>query len=393
MQEIVQGLEALNKQFVDFKEYNERELKEIKRSGVAAPETKEALERLEKQLQATEERVEKELKQIRFESSKPPESAETKAAETKELERKYWREVGMGNALPTEVKAIIGAVDTSAGYGVPETFQSLVIKSLTEFSPVRSVARVVNLTSGDTYEAPKRTAVVSTNWTAEIQEATETENTYGLEKIPVHNLNAATLVSLNAIEDSRIDLEAELRLDFVEQLAAKEAYGFVRGSGINQAQGFVNKGDEVKSGSNGDFDADDLIDLLGSLKEGYMRNAVFGFNRATMRKIRKLKANNQYIWAPFDGPANTLAGGMPSTILGRPWVIMADLADTGLTNAQSVVCGDFQRGYVIVDRVGMTIIRDIYTKSGANQVKFVLRRRVGGQVVLPEAIKVLKEAA
>ncbi len=49
--------------------------------------------------------------------------------------------------------------------------------------------------------------------------------------------------------------------------------------------------------------------------------------------------------------------------------------------------GDFSRGYLIADRIDMQVIRmnEKYAEQG--QVGFLIRRRVCGQVVLPEAIR------
>ena len=50
--------------------------------------------------------------------------------------------------------------------------------------------------------------------------------------------------------------------------------------------------------------------------------------------------------------------------------------------------GDFNRGYLIVDRVGVRIIRDPY--SSKPYVLFYTTKRVGGGVQNFEAIKLMK---
>lgn len=58
-----------------------------------------------------------------------------------------------------------------------------------------------------------------------------------------------------------------------------------------------------------------------------------------------------------------------------------------------IVFGDFAAGYAIADRVGFEIVRDDYTGAANGIVKLHARRRVGGRVVMGEALTKLKVAA
>ena len=42
---------------------------------------------------------------------------------------------------------------------------------------------------------------------------------------------------------------------------------------------------------------------------------------------------------------------------------------------------------MIVDRVNLAILRDPFTQATSGNVRYVARKRVGAQVILPEAIK------
>ena len=59
-------------------------------------------------------------------------------------------------------------------------------------------------------------------------------------------------------------------------------------------------------------------------------------------------------------------------------------------NALPVAFGNFQRGYLVVDRVGVRILRDPY--SAKPYVLFYTTKRVGGGVQDFNAIKLLKIA-
>jgi HK97 family phage major capsid protein len=61
--------------------------------------------------------------------------------------------------------------------------------------------------------------------------------------------------------------------------------------------------------------------------------------------------------------------------------------------AYPVLFGDFKRGYKIIDRVGLAILRNPYIAAGSGTVRFHARKRVGGKVVMPEAILKMKMQA
>jgi HK97 family phage major capsid protein len=115
-------------------------------------------------------------------------------------------------------------------------------------------------------------------------------------------------------------------------------------------------------------------------------------NRFSLRDIRKLKdTNGNYIWAPGLGPGGGVSGALPATILDAPYTIAVDMPNA--TSAlQPVAFGDFSRGYLVVDRIEIAVLRDPFTQANAGAVVFHARKRTGGQVILPEAIKLLNMA-
>ena len=57
----------------------------------------------------------------------------------------------------------------------------------------------------------------------------------------------------------------------------------------------------------------------------------------------------------------------------------------------SIALGDFKRGYKIIDRLGIRVLRDPFTAKPF--VVFDYTKRVGGDVVVFEAIKIQKLSA
>lgn len=292
-------------------------------------------------------------------------------------------------------RGLVASDDTKGGYTATKEFVNELIKTETEMCPFRSLARV-RPTSRKAIQMPKKTATFSAVWVGETDTRSETDGLrFGLEEIPAHEMSAVVKVSNEDLEDSALDLEQLIREEVAEQFAVAETTAFITGLGVKKPWGVAvdTAITNTNSGSNGDFDADDLIDLLYGLKAVYWRNATWMFNRTTLRKIRKLKANNEYIWSPGNTYPNSIVNGLAPTILDRPYVITPEMQSTGTTGNVSVLVGDIRRGYIIVDRVAVSILRDPFTEAQYGNVVFWARKRVGGQVVLAEAINRLQESA
>lgn len=266
-------------------------------------------------------------------------------------------------------------------------FEMNVIKGIRENSPVRQVARIKTIGSGDSWHGMVRKSTISSQQAGERENVSDTGTPkYKAVRIQTFERSASPALTRQQIEDSFNDIVAEVREDAVEEFQVQEGNQFISGNGSDEPEGILTNSDvkSTDSGSNSSFDFDDLIDLQTSLKQGY--TGVFMFSRQTRGYIRKLKdSDNQYLWSP------NLAANAPNTLLGDPYVLATDLADpsSGNYSANDVpaLYGDFQRGYYIVDRLGLDVLRDPY--SNRPFIEIYMRRRYGGQVVLAEAIKKL----
>jgi HK97 family phage major capsid protein len=173
--------------------------------------------------------------------------------------------------------------------------------------------------------------------------------------------------------------------EFGEQFAKAEGTAFVSGNAVGKPEGFLSNSSvgTVNSGNGTALTADGLISLYHEPKAEYASNGVFVFSRSTLSAIRKLKtAGNDYVFQA----GNQLSGGMVATILGAPYIQATDMPSVGAGN-KPIAFGDFRRGYMIVDRVNLAILRDPFTQATAGNVRYVARKRIGGQVILAEAIK------
>jgi len=212
--------------------------------------------------------------------------------------------------------------------------------------------------------------------------------------IATHEMHATPKATQKLIDDASIDVEAWVAERVAEKFANLEASAFINGDGSGKPKGILTYAagtafgqiEQIDSGADGAVTADGLIQLYYALKEDYAKNAAFLMRRSVLQSVRLLKeaTTNQYLWQPG------LAAGQPDTLLGVPVKTAADMP-AAAADSLSVAVGDFKRGYLIVDRTGIRILRDPFTDKP--YVKFYTTRRVGGEVVNSEAIKLLKLAS
>lgn len=278
--------------------------------------------------------------------------------------------------------------DNTAGYLAPPEYVAELIKGIVEISPIRSIARVRS-TTNRSVQIPSRTSTFAASFVAEQGSRPETTGyQVGMEEVATHELYALVDISEQELEDSVFNLEQEMTQEFTEQFAKAEGNAFVTGNSVGKPEGIVTNTSVgvTPSGVAADIDANALITLYHAVKPDYSRNGTFVFNRATLARIRKLQdqTGNYVFQTGF-----SLQVGVPNTILGSPYVEATDVADIG-ASSKSVFFGDFRRGYLIVDRVQMSVMRDPFTQATSGNVRYIARRRIGGQVILPEAIRILQ---
>jgi HK97 family phage major capsid protein len=288
-----------------------------------------------------------------------------------------------------EVKNLRVSDDTAGGYLAPAEFSAEVDKNLIQFSPIRDAARVGPTSSGSVI-IPKRTGRPTGSWVGETEARPETASTYGQAEIPVDEMACYVDVSNKLLEDAAVDVAGEVAFDVAEEFGRLEGSAFAIGNGVKKPLGFMSDTNVAYSPSgsasviaDADGGVDGLIDLMYALHPFYRSRGVWMANGTTIGKLRKLKdADKNYIWQP------TIQAGQPDTLLGRPIIEAPDMPDiTGGTFP--LAFGDFT-AYRIYDRVGMSILRDPYSQATNGITRFHARKRVGGRLIRPEAIRKLK---
>ena len=362
---------------------------EAKLNGIESTlETLESMNSSITQTKAAQEATTAKLSELETVLSRPNSGVSVKAVDDYCTAFDQYCRKGREGLNEVEKKALTVSNDSTGGYLAPPEYVRELLKTVTEMSAIRGIARI-RTTGQRSIQVPKRTAQFAASWVAESGTRAETTGwQVGLEEIPAHEHFAMVDISEQDLEDSVFDLEAEMQSEFAEQFALAEGTAFVTGNGVGKPEGFMTNGDvgEINSGHATVLPADALIALVHSVKSDYSKNGTFVFNRSTLASIRKLKDTaGQYVFQA----GMLLTGGMSNTVLGHPYIEATDMPDEA-SAAYPIAFGDFNRGYMIVDRVAMAVLRDPFTQATTGNVRYIARRRTGGQVVQAEAIAKMK---
>lgn len=288
-----------------------------------------------------------------------------------------------GSFDDAEQKALLRTdSDTSGGFLVPLEMDNSITKEITEISAIRSVARVRTI-AAKSLEIPGRSSIPVATYEGEAEAGDDSTSNYRNETLTTFRQTFTSPITMDMLMDAAFNMESEIMSDASEAFALGEGAGFVNGNGNKTPKGFLQDSRITgrNSSTSGTIDADDVILISGELKVGY--SPTYIFNRRTLAFLRTLKATDgNFLWQPG------LNGVVANTINGFPYLIAEDMPDIA-ANSKSIAFGDFLRGYTIVDRTGLSVVRDEFTMKKQAIVEFTMNRWNTGQVTLPEAIKVI----
>lgn len=392
--EITERVSQLGNAWEQFKQVNDQRLGELERKGHADPLYMEHLSKISEAMDTTKNRMER--METAFSRPELGVEGETKMAspyvsEYKRAFEGYLRK-GLDAGLERlQTKALSVGSDPDGGYLVTPSMTQKIIQAVFETSPMRELASVETI-STDSLDIIDDHNDVSSGWTSETASISET-NTAQIAKrnIPTFALYAQPKATQKLIDDAAIDIEAWLAEKIADNFSRKENTAFISGDGVSQPRGILSYTagttwgtiEQVASGTSATITPDGLIKIYYALKDTYSKNATFLMNRTSVQAVRLLKeaTTNQYLWQPG------LTLGQPDTLMGVP-VAMATDMPVAAANSLSVAVGDFKSAYQIVDRQGIQVLRDPFTEKP--YVKFYTTKRVGGDVINFDAIKLLK---
>lgn len=411
-EELKQLGETINRNFDEFKKSNDARLKAIEEKGHAPADVEaktnkisEAITKLEEKFEAVQTAMsrivvdstgEKDGDKIIRLSKKHMSSFMKKGAFSEESFKAYQQEMkdymGEGNE---EFKTLSVGSDPDGGYFVRPQMAASIGKKVFESSPMRALADSITI-STDAYEEFYDNDEPASGWVGEQTTRSVTANNVIKKlRIEAHELHSSPKATQKLLDDSSIDIESWHAGKVQEKFARDEATAFITGNGVAKPRGILsyasgdgfNMIEQISSNSSANFDADDLIDVQDSLLEAFQNGASWLMRRASWSYVRKLKdGEGRYLVAP----GGNLLSGNSMELLGKPVSFAADMPAIG-ADSLSVAYGNYKSGYMIVDRIGIRVLRDPFTSKGS--VIFYTTKRVGGGVHQFQTIKLLKLSA
>lgn len=302
----------------------------------------------------------------------------------KELEGKAWS---------------IGS-SADGGYALPLVIETEIAKFARDLSPIRGIAKVVQVGTSDYHKLVNVNGIAS-GWVGETASRPATNTSTFADVVPpMGEVYANPQITQTSLDDMFFDAESELISQLSEELAVAEGAAFTTGNGTNKPKGFLayttaatadssrafGTIEHIATGVSADFPAsnkvDFLIDIVSKLKAAYRPGANWTMPKSLMFEIMKMKdTTGQYLWQPM------IKDGLVISLLGYAVVEVEDMP-VKAASSLSIAYGNFNRAYLIVDRVGTRMLRDPY--SNKPYVGFYTTKRMGGAVVNSEAIKIGK---
>ncbi|HMT33881.1 MAG TPA: phage major capsid protein [Dermatophilaceae bacterium] len=294
-----------------------------------------------------------------------------------------------------DTRALSSVTDAAGGYTVPDEFSNRLVETMQAYGGLLGIVDVLTTASGTDLLWP--TNDDTANEGAILDENTqisEQDVAFGQGKLKAYTYTSKLIrVPLQLLQDSAIDIEAFLARRIGERIGRAVAGHIATGAGTTQPVGVADAtvgfgvGVTGATGNTTTVTYDSLVDLEHSVDPAYRGSAQYAMNDLTLAAIRKLKdSQNRPLWVP------SVAGGVPSTINGRPYTIDNKLPAPA-ANAKSILFGDFKTGYIARRVSGAQVLRLSERYADFLQVGFFGFARWDGVIQDAAAVKAYKHSA
>ena len=383
-------VEGLQSAFGQFKAEHTKQLEEVK-AGKSGADQEAKLEKINSALNGLQKEVEDAHTKIA--------SAQMGATGAGVRDKEYTDSFNAHMRKGDVQAALNKGTDEEGGFLAPVEWDRTITDKLRDESPMRQLAQV-QVTSKAGWSKLFNMGGTGSGWVGETDARPETATpvlaALGFGHGEIYANPAATQQTL---DDAEISIEAWLAAEVRSEFAEQEGQAFISGDGVKKPAGiltYVTGGANaakhpfgaikaINSGAAADISSDAALDLIYGLPKKYRQNAQFLTNNLTIAKLRKLKdGDGNYLWQP------SAQAGQPATFHGYGLAEDENMPDVA-ANALPILFGDFKRGYLIIDRMGVRVLRDPYTKKP--YVLFYTTKRIGGGVQNPECLRALKVAA
>lgn len=296
----------------------------------------------------------------------------------------FWKQMRDRSSVDVRNALQIGT-DSEGGYLCPDEYERTLIKALDDVNKLRALCTIIRTESGDR-KIPVVASHGTASWVDEEGAIPESDDAFGQISLGAHKLATMIKVSDELLQDSVFDVERYIAAEFARRIGTAEENAFLTGNGSAKPTGMLNasNGASVSVTTAGtSFTADEILDLIYSVRSVYRPNATFLMNDSSIKVLRKLKdGSGQYLWQPG------LKEGQPDRLLNYNVVTLAGMPEVSVAS-KVILFGDFKY-YWIADRQGRSFQRlnELYAATG--QIGFRATERVDGRLVLGEAVKCLQ---
>jgi len=285
-----------------------------------------------------------------------------------------------------------GLGNTAGGYTVPTGFAAELVKSLKMWGPMLDpgVTRQLVTATGETvnWATNDDTSTVAAVVGENTEVTTPGDLVFGQKSLGAFKYTTGLIkVSLELAQDSAFNMEQVIRDAMAERLGRGVNAHLTTGAGTTVPFGVVTRSTEgyenaLDTGA-ATITLDDMIELFHSVDPAYRDDpsAAWMFNDTTLKALRKIKdLDGNYIWQPA-----SVAGDVPATILGKPYVINQAMASVAF-DAKPVVFGAMNR-YIVrrVNEFALRRLEERYAEFG--QIGFIGFARFDGELMDTGAVK------
>lgn len=301
-------------------------------------------------------------------------------------------------------KALSSLRAEDGGFLIPQELGSEIISAALHSGQIRQVvpSRPV---STNKVSFPKGGGVIAGFGNEDAPYPEVTQEQFGLTEIPVWDLKGTIKIPNNLLSDAGFDLVQYFLMEIAQAILSTEEKAFAIGTGFNEPQGIfthsvltgavydadTNPAGYIKTGvasglSDITHNGADVFkrDLRYYLHNEYIEGGHYLMNSRTYSELFTLKDDNGQ-WLIQQGNA-----GNPSTLFENN-VYFNEFIPNIEANAFVAGFGSLAKAYYIVDHV-TGLFNWQSTEAGRIEDKLIIgfKKRLGANIVLPEAFKLLK---
>lgn len=383
-------IDGVNQAFAQFKTEHTKQVDELK-AGIQSSDQTAKVEKISAHIDQLQKEIEDAHVKIAAAQNVDPGGRKVKDREYTNAFNAHFKK--------GEIQAALNkGVDAEGGYLAPVEWDRTIGDKLVLVSPMRQIA-TVQRTSMPGFKKLFNLKGTASGWVGETAARPTTATpTFGTMTYAIGEIYANPAATQQMLDDAEIDIESWLAGEVEQKFAYEECLAFVSGDGTSKPTGILTyvTGNAnaaahpygaitaVNSGAAAALTTDGIVSLIYDLPSAFTGNARFIMNRKTQGVVRKLKdGQGNYIWQP------SYVAGQPATLAGFPITEVPDMPDVA-ANALPIMFGDFKRGYMVIDRVGIRVLRDPYTNKP--YVNFYTTKRVGGGLLDPLSLRAQKVA-